>query len=378
MPTYQYQIWLCSPSGYRQALISDYTALSYSLDAREGGGFSLELPANFDTSLLVEGAQAEIWQSVNGRAFTWEGSFIALHRPWAQARRGTRFHTISGPSMTGYILAKNSRVIAYLEADAAASRSGPADNVAKYFVKQTVGPAAEGTDAAADGRDLTGVYGLTFEADQGRAPSISVNGFCKPLADVLAECRKKSEEDTVTPRALYWRFILSGVDPATYRFATYVGRMGVNHGLKSAQPVYISPEFGTAQEVEWDRDRTDEFNSVFVRYNVGVNVGRATVTARSRAFPGAFREAFYDASNEVSETAGLAAAKRKLNEGKPKNVMRINVMDTDAIQYGVHYRLGDRVAVRALGATFDMDVLGVDIAVGRDGRKMTIKLEEVR
>jgi hypothetical protein len=376
MPTYAHQVWLNTPAGYRQALVGDYLSLSYSLDAREGGGFSLELPHNFDPALLVEGAQVEVWQSVNGRAFSWEGSFIALHRPWAQARRGTQFKTISGPSMTGHVVAKNSRVIAALEADAAASRTDSADDVVKYFVRQTVGEAAV-SGASSAGRDLASVYGLTVEADQGRAPSITVNGFCRPLADVLAECRKKSEEDLLNPRRLYWRLLMSDVNPARYRFATYVDLMGVNHGQTSAQPVYISPEFGTATEVEWDRDRTDEFNSVFVRYDSGNKTTRLTDTSRSRAFGGAFREAFFDASSYATETEGLAAGRRKLAEGKPRNVMRINVADTEAVQYGVHYRLGDRVAVRFLGETFDMDVLAVDIQVGRDGRKMTVKLEEV-
>jgi len=376
MPRYSYQIWLLTPDGARLGLASDFLRASYSLDAREGGGFSLELPHNFDQTLLLEGGQVEVWQSVDGRAPTWEETFIITHRPWAQGRRGTQFKTVSGPSLTQYLTGKNSRVIAYLFGSSG-SVTDAADDVVKYFVRQTLTAPATGSGSDTGGRDVSSVYGLTVDAPLGQAALITVDGFCKPLSDVIGEARKKSEEDLYNPRRLFWRCLLNGVNPARYRFATFLDLVGVNHGRASPQPVYIAPEFGTAGEVEWDRDRTDEYNSVYIRYNSGAGQGRLTDTSRTRQYAGAFREAFVDVSSEATAGAAQIAARRKLAEGRARNVMRVNVMDTDSVRYGVDYRFGDRVAVRFMGELFDMDVTGVNVDVGRDGVKRTIKLEEV-
>lgn len=375
----RYEVYLNNPFRYRVKVVNDFVRLTYTLtNSGDGGGFSLDLLPDFDKSLLLEGSFVEVYRAVDGQAARLEDVFIVQSVPQAQARRGTRFYTISGGSMTRFLCGPNSRVVASLASAAGDAWTSYADDGVKFYCARAFGSGA-GNTGTSIGRDLSNIYGLSIEAYRGLAPSVTISGTTRPLNDVLKELRRKSEEAAVNPKRLYWHVRPKSVNPLTFELVTMVNVFGVDLSAGSASPVYLGMEYGTLKDVDQEYSREEEINSVYIRYAAGASATRITDTAadRSYAFPGAFREKFFDATNSGTEADAQAEARGELNAGKPRRVARVNTLDSQMVVYGRDYSVGDRVTVIALDRQYTADVTGCDVAVEPGGDNVQARVEEI-
>jgi hypothetical protein len=349
--------WLCTPDGYRTQLIADYASLDYGLNIKGGGNFNMELAPGFDTTYLRDLGLVEIWRKVGGRVPTLDDVFVIQSKPIKQARRGTQFVSIEGPTVTDFLLGGNSRVVAALSG----ATTGTADDVARSLVLGALGVGA-GSTGDAQGRDISTILGFKVEVPRSLGPSISENAFTRSLSDVLSAVAGKSEQAATNPHRLFYYVRPYAFNPLRFEFVVFMDYFGRYRGFTSANPVILSPLFGTLAELERDNDRREEVTSLYISYNAKANETRLTDTTRRNEAVTNFRETAYD-SSAATEAEALAEAQSKLIEGKPRRLMRAVVASSSTVRFGAEYSLGDAVGVIGFGMRWEAEVSGFTVKV---------------
>ena len=372
-----HQVWLCNPAGYRVQLISDYVSLKYNRAIKGGSGLTLELLPGFDTRYLRDFSLIEVWRRVGEQAIRHEDVFVIQSIPQAQTHRGTKFLTLEGPTMTDYLLGKNSRVVDAVEGATGGAYTDTTDNLLRLFTFDQLGVGA-GSSGTSEGRDLSIYAGFTVEASRSMGPSVTVNGFLRPLDDVLAEIRKKSEENTVSPLRLFWTIRAKSFNPLRFEFIVLPRYYGRYRGFTAAAPVIFAPMFSNVAQVEIEHDFREAWDAVFVTYGgTKASSTRIINTARRNVAPIAFREVYFDAANSATEAAAQVEAQSKLNEGKERKLARVTVVSNATHRYGAEYLLGDVVGTMFLGRRVEMEIAGEEISRNKDGETVSLKLDEI-
>lgn len=362
-----YDVWLCDANGYRVALLNDYISMSYSLSIVDTGGVTLELPAA-QAARVKTYALLEVWRRVGEREPVFVDAFVVINRPQGAGSKGTRFLTVSGPALTGYVVS-DKRIVqasalpsaADVSVDTPGARTGALDDVLKRYVSD----AMTEWDGNSQGRALSRALRLSVAANQGQAARRRVTASLTPLAGVARDAMAQSEQSSAAARKLYYRVRVTGFDPLTYVFETLIDRYGAYRGWDSPLPLIFSQAMGMAAQMDAEDDHSGEANSILVKYTAGgaTYLTRITDAARSKAMPYAFREEMYSARATTALTAQAEAAYR-LRAGEPRRMMRVTTMPTALVRYGVDYHLGDVVAVEALGERWDAVVTAVNVSAG--------------
>jgi hypothetical protein len=392
----RYRATLYSPQGTPQALITGYSQLSYTLTtSSDGGGFSIALPPTMDRSLIKDGSFVTIDRTLDGGIPHFEDCYIVLSTPEAQAKKGTRFPTIEGPSVTGYVTGKDFRAIGQLDSTLGSYvTSVPADDAVKYFVSRNMAAGAEnntfGDTADRRGRDISKFIGFTVEKDRSLGPSITYNASLKALDVAIRDIAKLSEENANTPARLFWYVKPKSFNPLAFEFVTFLGKLpsaarpkvqrgafNTYRGFDSAAPVILGPAFGTVIETDGEHDLRESFNSSVFTYNSKGSLSRVTDKTRAAEFAMAFRERLGDAKDSGTETEGKAEMRSALNDGRPRLVTRFRIADSLAVAYGRDYFLGDILGCLALDRRFEAEVSGIEVNQSRDGDTVTVKVEEI-
>lgn len=363
----QHDVYLCDGRGYRQALLNDYVSLSYSLSTKDTGGITMELPPSM-AAKVKDYALLEVWRHIGEREPVFVDAFVIVNRPQGQGGKGTRFLSLSGPTLTGYVVS-GQRVVqavslpsaAAVSVSAPSQRAGALDDVLKDFVTD----AATEWDDDSQGRSLTSGLRLSIASDQGQGERRVVTASLTPITSVASDILAKSEQSTYVPRKLYYRVRVTGFDPLTCVFETLMDRYGAYRGLTSSKPVMLSQDLGTAGAMDIEHDLTSEANSILVKYTASsvTKLTRITDTTRAKAAPYAFREGFYSAT-ATTKTQAEAEAQYRLRAGKPRRMTRTTAVSSAVLRYGVDYHLGDVVVVEALGRQWDAEVVAESVSAG--------------
>lgn len=369
------QVWLCSPTFRKLALLQP-TKIHYTLDVYGlGGGFEIEMPRVWPRSLARPGAKIVIERSVAGQMMRIEDAFVHLSQPEQQSGRGTRWADLSGPNLTAYYLGKPGRVVDRDQSEAGASYTLASDDAAGQFVLDHLGVGAESGRVNASGRDLSAIVGFTVAPRLSQGPSITQDGFGRQLADVLADIRKKSEQ---AGKRLYWWCRLKAWDPPVVEFVTKVDYLGRDRRLGvAANPVILAPEMGTVETVDLEQDWTEGYSSVAIKYLSPIaQYTRITDTARRGAWADAYREVLYDDQVSGSATEAQGRGQATLQAGKDRDIARLKVRNSFAVMEGADYGLGDLATGWVMGRRKDYEITGVDRTIEGGAEASTIRVEE--
>lgn len=369
-------VWLCDPKGYRVQLISDYASLHYSLNIHGGGGFEMELGPSFDRRYLKDYSYVQIWRKVGEQVARLEEVFVVQSIPTAQATGGTRFLTLEGPTATDYFLGKNSRVVDQREAEVGADYTDAADDVIRKFVQDQLGVGA-GNTGTSEGRDLSVYAGFTVEPERGLGPTITEYGYGRALDEVIKSVRAKSEDNKAAPLRLFPYVRPKSFDPLRFECIVLPRTFGRYRGFNAANPVILSPMLGTIGQVEAEHDRREEWNAIWMTYNTKAAATRIVDTSRRNVAGIAFREIGWDAANSGLEADAQAESLSKMNEGQPRDVLRVVAVNSAVTRFGAEYGLGDVVGVLALDERYEAEVTGVDIGRTPDGGQVTLKVDRL-
>lgn len=370
----RHELWLLDGRGYRVRLVNDFVSLGYSLSTKDTAGMTLEVPWEY-AAIFPDYALVELWEKIGERAPRYVEVFVLVSRPQGLGSKGTPFLSLSGPTLTGYVLG-DKRIVQALPLPSAATsvsalsaRTGPLDDVAKQYLSDGL----TAWDSAGE-RAWLNTLRLTVAPNRGQLPRERITASLTPVKSVLQDIQSQAEQSTKGARRLYYRVRPASFDPLTLRFETLTTRYGADRGFDAALPVVLSQANGTLAQVEVEDDRTSEVNSILVKYVSGgvTKLTRITDTRRARLSPAAFREGFYSAT-ATTKAGAEAEARYRLNQGEPRRMVRATATASALVRPLVDYHLGDVVIIEALGKQWEAELTAVSTG---EGQPVQLRLDE--
>lgn len=378
----EYQVWLANNLGIRQALIADWVNLAVSRTVNLPGALTLALPDRYAMDSWQPDMRLEVWRRALGGDWQLVGDTLWLVRGVRRATRGGA--TTLTIAAVGALEILNRRIVAYASGSSQAEKTDYADDMIKDVVRENLGASATDTTRSI-------VNWLEVQADVSLAPVVAKAFSRRNVLTVAQEVCEMSASHSSTPVPLFVDVTAyPGVAPVgvgaggiwwMLRFETFVHQRGSDHSQAGGAPVMFSLGAGNLVDAELERSWADEANYV---YGAGQGEGsdRAVVSVsdatRMATSPLNRREVLYDGRMYSSTTALASAAAKRLQDARPRVVMRGTLLDTPVARFGVDWRWGDRVVAEYGGAQYDCLVRQVELNVtGGQGETVTARLESV-
>jgi hypothetical protein len=358
-----YRLDIRDTSGVLQAVVTDYTYLTYTRQVNKVGMLQFALSADHDAvQYLTDKALVEVWRRDATRGVDWHCDYYGMVRTtqYAYPGSGPETFTVWAPSMLSLL---GWRVVAWHAgtANRSAFDGVKAETVLNTLVSYNACAAA----TTANGRLRDGaITGLTAEA--GGAGGNTVDWNCA-YANLLQTCQELcrisgGDMDVVTTAPATWQWRWYAGQLGTDRSATVV--LALNRG-NMASPTYIDARADerTVAIVGGQGEGTSRATSI--RTGTNYNAGTNNV------------EFFRDARNESTAEGLNSAGDAGLDEARARATFTFDLIQTPALRYGAEFFLGDLVTARYRGYETTVKVKGVTVSVSPDGTEsMTFEVEE--
>lgn len=361
-----FQVWLCDPYGLRLALLPQASIgkLNYSRTnpTQQVGQFSLSVPARYD-DMADFGYLVDIWRApLPGMVPRHESTYLLEDR----SRTG-RERTWQGEHINKMLKA---RIVNADRGETGADKTGPADNVAKAYVREGMGSAAGTT------RDLGSAIPFTVETDYSLGPTITKEAGRANLLDTVQQIQRAAMEQQPSPAWLMWEITPTGHDlQFALEFRTWVN-WRTYRGMASAAPLVLS-EYNCLSQVTRERVYSRSYTTVIVGAQ-GTGNARTEAEIENTRYPSRpgwwRREAFVDAGQTTDAATMQEKGYRKLREGLPVDRISATLRPHPAIAYGLNLDLGDMVVIQD-DQPFDVRVESVVVSADAHSEKVAIKLE---
>lgn len=302
----------------------------------------------------------EVMRQVPGSA--WYQEYVGFHRTgqYQYTEADNDIFTSYGRGLADLL---GRRIIAYKSATAYALKSGPGDNIMKEFVNQNAAVLATSPPRIADG-----VFpNLTIEGNY--SLGLTWAGH-KPYQNLLAVLQEISLTSNVDFRvALIGGLSLSGT--LAFQFQTAYPQLGTDRSTT----VQFSLQHGNMLSPSVTVSRTEEVTRIFVLGPGEENNRRVVVrsSADTADSPWNLIEATYDARREETLAAMNNAGDARLEELLAQDNFTFEVLQTDSLQYGRDYFVGDLVTASFKAVTAVLKIIGATISVS-EGRE-TINMD---
>lgn len=355
-----FQIWICDPFGNRLAFVDTLISFSAVRVVNGIGSFRLELPEDFDQSLLYLDGMVEVWRSpyISGSL---RPEFVGFMRKpqFVQDSDGVRSIVLTGPDQVELL---NRRIVAYDAGTAYAKKTDYIDDMMKAIVSENLGSLSTDTD-----RDLSGLN-FTVQADASLGPS-DTRSFAKDF--VIDICRKLATLSAEKGTSIYFDVVPVFVSASRigFEFRTYKNQRGAVHTYDNDNPLLF--ESGIMSEADYEEDYSEEENYIYAAGG-GSGTDRLVVEvsdiARIGASPWNRREGFADARNAGQDTDDVTAVgNEKLRSGQPKSRFTGILKDTPQSRYGIDWDFGDKISFTFFGKQFNAQVSAVRFEINREG-----------
>lgn len=357
-----YYVSLDDAFGTPLADASNFLSLSYTRVVNDVGSLTLVLPGNYPSQYIIApDGRIEVWRQVSGGAPYLDTGTIWLIKKVTQKLDAKGLQTIILEATTPLsVLREPGRFVNYAAGTSQAQYSAaPADDQIKQVARENIGTSATGT------RNISAY--ISIDANLGQGISIA-----KSFA--WRDCLKTMQEfaDASTQAGTYVAFDIVATSPTALTFSTFTQQRGVDHRFPSGNnPVLLSPDMGNLGEIELTQDYSEEVTYALAA-GQGPDSSRLTAssqdTTRQAASPFGLRELFVDATNYDSTTGLSNEAAAAVRDGRPRQVFKGRVLDTNDTQYGVHWAWGDFVTAQAFGKMLDCRIDAVTVTVTSGGQ----------
>lgn len=239
------------------------------------------------------------------------------------------------------------------------------DDMMKAIVRRYLGP-----DYVIDASQ----YKMEVDPDYSRGGSTITKEFAwRNVLSVLQEIADQAFENGV-----YLVFDVKRDAVGEFRFRTFIGQRGQDHGITSDDPRLVGRQYGNLAQARFGEFHSQERNSALVG---GQGEGEERITASVdvdefiKASKWNRREIFVDARDFELTDSLEAEGKAALIEYRPRRVLEGTLKDTPGMRFRVHYNWGDIVAVEAFGYHLDCHVTAVRVVVDQEnGEQVEVKL----
>ena len=351
-----WQVRLMDTAGDLVAVLDDYEGFSLSRHVNTAGSYAFRMDGNSDKCALFDlDGMVEFWRRDEAYGIDWYCEFGAFHRTgvyYMTADDRIKYQSEG----RGYADLLARRIVADASGSAEAAKSGPAETVAKEYVDEQCGPSA-------GARAMTG---LSIEADGADGNTVTLGRAYRNVLEVVQEIASIGGGD----------FAVIRTAAATFEFRWYDGQLGTD---RTATVVFALGRGNMAQP-DLRLSRASEVNAVLVG-GQGEGAARATEwrTDAVRIADSTWnrQELFFNASNEPLAAGLQAKGDALLEQGRPKNSLRFEVLQVPGCLYGQDYFLGDLVTARFLDIQATKKVQSVSFDVDSAGEKCKVEMADV-
>lgn len=348
-----YRLDIRDTSGVLQAVVTDFTYLTYTRRVNEVGILQFGLsPSHPAIAYLTDKAEVEVWRRDARNGVDWYRDFDGLVRTteWAHLDDGRETFTAWCPSvhtMLGWA------IVAYPAntANRSTFSAAKAETIMKTLVTRNL--TSSGTTG--DGRKRVAPQpGITVEADAAGGNTLTYACAWANVLEALQDVARigGGDFDLVQTGAAAWQFQFHAGQLGTDRSASVV--FSLAHG-NMASPVYTLA-------------RSEE-RTVAIVGGQGEEAARATAVRTGANYHVTTNniETFVQASDRDS-TAGLqAAGDARLDELEARPAFRFDIIETPATVYNRDFYLGDLVTARYRDTAYTVKVKGVTVSLAADG-----------
>lgn len=359
-----YSVWLASPTGQRQALLTDWFSLDYARTVNHVTPLILTLPySKAIWDLCVRDARIEIYRSIDSGLESLDTNTCWLLRRRSRSSGKTIPDTlrISAACATDIL---GRRIVAYDAGSSQADKTGAVDNLMKAIVRENLG------SSAASDRTLSAY--LSVHADTSAGPSTS-KAFSR--RGVLAVLQELSATAAQAGSPIWFDVTY---EDGIFVFATYPTQRGVD---RRGSIFSVGPDDSSLIDVTLTEEWADETTCIYAG-GAGQGSARLVATAsdaaRIAASPFGRIEAWLDA-REYSDSTGLAAeAQAALRAGRPRRVLTGTIQETPQKRYGVEWFWGDYLYAVIDGETFACraDTVRINVEAGHETISAYLRGEE--
>ena len=356
----RYEIHWYSDAGDLKRIITDYSKLEYIRKENGIGAMALTMPFSswYYKDFKVDDI-LEIWREKNGVLSLLNETAYFLRKWDIRYKKGETLVVLTAYD-ANYLL--DGRIITYYAGETQSSKTDYADDMIKEISNENIGSGTGNADRT---------Y-ITVASDLSECASVTKGFAWRNVLTVSQEIAQLADEN-----GDYLAFDVVRTNPCEFELRTYHGQRGRDHSRDSGDPRLVSVKTGNLLEVDFVTDHTQERNYIYVG-GQGELDARAKVessnTARINASLWNRREKFADGRNVETTEALNGIGDEQLAEYKPTQTMTGKIMDTEGMQFGVHYGFGDLLTIEAFGFAVDCHVNLVHMIDDRNGENIDIRL----
>lgn len=381
----EYSVWLCDGLGERLFPFgSNFSGLNYTKGVNGLGklhSFRVQAPdigtLNELAELVGVDRQLQVWRRPAGGLMGLDLMAFVRYWRWRLGVDGSVELVIEDCPDQNDLLRR--RIVAYKSGSAEAIAGGAAaDDVMKDVFNENL--LAGATDAD---RQVQGLS-VFVEGDESAGPALDKGFSFVRVRDLLEEINEQTRQEG---NEIFYGVVVKDVDYATgrlsFEFQTFTGQPGADRTHDSDSPVIFGPAFENVEDMELVYDYRAEENAVYVA-GQGVGEERTVVEVEDEGAQGASVwnrvEGFVDARDVENVTMDVdvganpvleARGRQRIDETKPRVVVRGRIRSTDYALYGRDWFEGDRVTVNALGVQFDAIVRAVNVQMRGGAERIT-------
>lgn len=379
--TTHWQIRVKDTGGNLVAVLDDtggFSRASISQTVNKTGTGTVEFPAlDSRRDLFVLDGPVEFWRSNKVWGLDWYREWVGFYRdPTDEEQQDGNPRFVAHVVGPEDFLAR--REIAYKDITSSqVMKSGAGETVIKEYVDENAGPSA----TTGNGRKRTGTLsGFSIEADQARGSTWSGSRSYEKLLKVVQEIAQATGLDfemdmNANPSTFTFRIHeLLGDDRSKEGLCRSTGK-----NMYGNSPVIFSREAGTLRHPVRSSTRKQEVNVAFVLgRGEGSNRSIEVVenTDLSDDSPWNDIEASVSAGNE-DDVNLISRGQTFLAEKAPVEEVNFELVQKEKSLYGLHYFLGDIVAVELLNMDLRMKITGADMAMESSIEAVNFRYEEV-
>lgn len=355
-----YSLNLYESDGTLLTVIPNFISLKFAYAESTTGELTLQLDnTNLDSSMLNVDRILEVWREIPGQPPYLEGDRLWYIRKW-------KFNSVSNSdkllmtveaSDANHILER--AIIKASEETTSAAKTGLSDDIAKEYVRQTLG------STASAGRDRRPY--LDVDVDVSAGVTVDVDGSHQVIQDILEGIVEEAYN-----QGTYMVYDCVRTAPGESLFTTYIGQRGTDHGSTSGDIRLFSIETGNLSGAQLVYDFTKTKNYLYVggsgRQDAREYVEVSDATSIGRSVINRC-EAWINAGGSFRTTEKIRKYGRKqLAKLRDKAQFSGNLNDIPSQRYGVDYYFGDIVACQFAGVTVDchIDAVSIDVSGGKE------------
>lgn len=332
------------------------------------GAMTLVMPAGkYTYKDFAVNQTLEIWRDA-GKGFKLQNETAYFLRDWTFIQsQGEDLVELTALDANWLL---STRIVGYKPGTAQAEKSDYADDMMKEVVKENLGSNADGVTAwtVTETRILP-----RFSIENDSHASVSLD---REFAwrNVLEVCQELAASATEQGTNTYFDVVRTA--PATFKFKTYTGQRGKNHGKNTIDARFVR----YFHDISFETLHAGEYTFV-----VGGGAGSGAdqlidpERARDRVASGSpynYIEKFLNVGGAETLQAVADAAYAELTKCRPRQILTGTMEEADSMRYNISFKFGDIVVAGMFGYFVDCHVSRVQGIVEADGTEtLTIKLE---